>query len=257
MILLEVPKLTLSTDVIIPIVISWSVMVVSALLVWLCARWLQFTQEVTGALMLVSVLTNSTFIGIPIINAYLGSQSLPYIIVYDQLGTFLALATYGTFIVAFYAHKTEVNITMILTKVVSFPPFLSLALALFISGHSFGSDLGTVLATLSSLIVPLSLFAVGLQLQFRLPRHELEAFSLSLVIKLIIAPMVAMVTAYAFGWEGLATQVSIMEAGMPPMITAAAMASMVGLAPRLSAAIVGYGILFSFATSALLFIAIA
>jgi predicted permease len=43
-----------------------------------------------------------------------------------------------------------------------------------------------------------------------------------------------------------------MEAGMAPMITAGAMASLAGLAPRLSAAIVGYGILVSFFTSAIL-----
>jgi len=257
MILLEVPKLTLSTEIIIPIAISWSSMIVSALLVWLFARWLYFTHEVTGALMLVTVLTNSTFVGIPIINAYLGSKSLPFIIVYDQIGTFLALSTYGTFIVAFYAHRTKVNFSMILIKVVSFPPFISLVVAMMISGHAFSSDITSFLEMLSSLIVPLALFAVGLQLQFRLPRHELQAFSLSLVIKLIIAPIIAIITAYTFGWEGLATQVSIMEAGMPPMITAAAMASMVGLAPRLCSAIVGYGILFSFATTALLFIAIA
>jgi hypothetical protein len=36
---------------------------------------------------------------------------------------------------------------------------------------------------------------------------------------------------------------------MAPMITAGAIASMAGLAPRLSSAIVGYGILFSFITT--------
>jgi len=256
MILLEVPKLTLSTDIIIPIVISWSTMIVSAILVWFSSRWLHFTHEVTGALMLVTVLTNSTFVGIPIINAYIGNESLPFIIVYDQIGTFLALSTYGTFIVAFYAHKTKVNLSMIVTKVVIFPPFISLVVTVMISGHIFASETISFLETLASLIVPLALLAVGLQLQFKLPRHELQAFSLSLLIKLIIAPTVAIITAYIFDWEGLATDVSIMEAGMPPMITAAAMASMVGLAPRLCSAIVGYGILLSFATTALLYMAI-
>lgn len=257
MILLEVPKLSLSSDIIIPIVISWCVMIISAILVWFSSRWLHFSHEVTGALMLVTVLTNSTFVGIPIINAYLGSQSLPFIIVYDQIGTFLALSTYGTFIVTYYAHKSKVNVSMIVIRVISFPPFISLVVAIIISGHLFSSTTISFLDTLASLIVPLALLAVGLQLQFRLPRHELQAFSLSLAIKLIIAPIIAIITAYAFGWESLATKVSIMEAGMPPMITAAAMASMVGLAPRLCSAIVGYGILFSFATTALLFIAIA
>ena len=41
--------------------------------------------------------------------------------------------------------------------------------------------------------------------------------------------------------------------GMAPMITAGAIASMAGLAPKLSSAIVGYGILISFITTAILF----
>jgi len=40
---------------------------------------------------------------------------------------------------------------------------------------------------------------------------------------------------------------------MKPMITAGAIASMVGLAPRLSSAIVGYGTLLSFFTTWILF----
>jgi len=47
----------------------------------------------------------------------------------------------------------------------------------------------------------------------------------------------------------LAANVSIMEASMAPMITAAAVASMAGLAPRLSSAIVGYGIILSLGTT--------
>jgi len=57
----------------------------------------------------------------------------------------------------------------------------------------------------------------------------------------------------AFSWDNMAAKVSILESGMAPMITAGAIASMAGLAPRLSSAIVGYGIVFSFGTSAVLY----
>ena len=66
--------------------------------------------------MLVSILTNSSFLGIPIINAYMGETALPYIMIYDQFGTFLAFALYGTFIVSFYSHKSEVNIKIMGVK---------------------------------------------------------------------------------------------------------------------------------------------
>jgi len=62
---------------------------------------------------------------------------------------------------------------------------------------------------------------------------------------------------YIFGWGDLLIgKVSIMEAGMASMITAGVIASMNGLAPRLSNAIVAYGIALSFVTSWILYIII-
>ncbi|WP_151028996.1 AEC family transporter [Aliarcobacter cibarius] len=75
---------------------------------------------------------------------------------------------------------------------------------------------------------------------------------MALIVKLIFAPIVAIIVCKIFGWTGLAATVSILEAAMAPMITAGAIAAMAGLAPRLSSAIVGYGILFSFVTTYIL-----
>ena len=99
----------------------------------------------------------------------------------------------------------------------------------------------------------MALVAVGLQLQFKLPKEDLKPFSIALVIKLIIAPIFAIIICKIFSWDNEVSVVSIMESAMAPMITAGAIASMAGLAPRLSSAIVGYGILISFITTAILF----
>jgi len=109
------------------------------------------------------------------------------------------------------------------------------------------------LSTLANTIVPVALVAVGLQLQLKLPGHEIKPFGIALFIKLIISPMIAMFIVNIAGWTNLAASVSVMEAGMAPMITAGAMVSLSGLAPRLSSAIVGYGILISFFSTAVLF----
>lgn len=52
----------------------------------------------------------------------------------------------------------------------------------------------------------------------------------------------------ALGVKGEAARVSVMEAAMPPMVSAGALASLAGLSPRLSSAMVGLGIPLSFAT---------
>jgi len=204
-------------------------------------------------LMLVAVLTNSSFLGIPIIKAYLGDGALPFILVYDQLGTFLALATYGIFVAAYYSNKSEINVQIMAVKIFTFPPFISLIIALLFIGIPFPEEITKVLAILANTIVPIALVAVGLQLQLKLPGHEIKPFGMALLIKLVIAPMIALAMVKIAGWSNLAANVSVMEAGMAPMITAGAMASLSGLAPRLSSAIVGYGILVSFFTTAVLF----
>lgn len=253
MILLQIPKLTFSMDVMIPVIVAWTVIIVTASLTLFVSNLLRFSKEVTGALMLVAVLTNSSFLGIPIIHAYMGDESLPFILVYDQLGTFLALATYGIFVSAYYSNKSEINVQIMAVKILTFPPFISLVLALFFIGTPFPEEILKVLATLANTIVPLALVAVGLQLQLKLPGHEIKPFGIALFIKLVIAPMIALAIVKLAGWTNLAADVSVMEAGMAPMITAGAMASLSGLAPRLSSAIVGYGILISFLTTAALF----
>ena len=253
MIILQVPKLTFSMDTLIPIIVAWGVMGISAILVLLFARIFSFSKEITGSLMLVAILTNSSFMGIPIINAYMGESSLAYILVYDQLGTFIALATYGTFIASYYSSKSQISFKIITLKVLTFPPFLSLVLALLLMGVEFHPVLSKVLSSFANTIVPIALVAVGLQLQFKLPKEDLKPFSVALFIKLIIAPIIAIIICKIFDWNNQASMVSIMEAAMAPMITAGAIASMAGLAPRLSSAIVGYGILISFLTTAILF----
>ncbi|RDX33517.1 AEC family transporter, partial [Arcobacter sp. HD9-500m-PIT-SAG02] len=96
MILLQIPRLTFSFDVLIPIVIAWTVMILTAIFILFISKILNFNKEITGSLLLVGILGNTSFLGIPILNAYFGEYSLPYVIIYDQIGTFIALATFGT-----------------------------------------------------------------------------------------------------------------------------------------------------------------
>ena len=253
MILLQIPKLSLSLDIMIPVIIAWIVMILTAMITLFISKIYHFSKDVTGALMLVAVLTNSSFLGIPIINAYLGDEALPFILVYDQLGTFLALATYGIFVAAYYSNKSDINVQIMVVKILTFPPFISLVIALFLIGIPFPEEITKVLAILANTIIPLALVAVGIQLKLKLPGHEIKPFGMALLIKLVIAPVIALCIVKIAGWTSLAANVSVMEAGMAPMITAGAMASLSGLAPRLSSAIMGYGILISFFTTAVLF----
>ncbi|PLY13670.1 AEC family transporter [Sulfurimonas sp. CVO] len=249
LVLLQIPKLNFSFEVMIPVFIAWLVMSISALAVLYFSKLLTFTKEITGALMLVAVLGNTSYLGIPMIQAYFGESALGYVVMYDQLGSFIALSTYGTFVSIYYSNTQNVDIKVLFLKILTFPPFLALIIALCFIGTTFHPVVESVLSSLASTIIPLALVAVGLQLQFKLPSEDIKPFTLALGIKLILAPILAIIICNIFSWNSKAALISIMEASMAPMITAAAIASMAGLAPRLSSAIVGYGIIFSFFTT--------
>lgn len=249
LVLLKIPQLSFSFEVVIPVVIAWAVMSLSAFVTFYISKILSFSREITGSLMLVAVLGNTSYLGIPIIQAYFGENALGYVMMYDQMGTFIALCTYGTFVSIYYSDTQEVNIKAIVLKIVSFPPFIALIIALFFMGRGFSPMLQSVLSSLANTIIPLALVAVGLQLKFKLQKEYIKPFSIALFIKLIFAPVVAVTINFLFGWNSQAATISIMEASMAPMITAAAVASMAGLSPVLSSAIVGYGILISFLTT--------
>ncbi|MFT7004809.1 MAG: putative permease [Sulfurimonas sp.] len=253
MTLLHIPKMILSFDVLIPIIISWVVVIISAILILYISKRLEFSKNTTGALMLVGALGNTTFIGIPINLAYFGEASLSYVLVYDQLGSFILLSTYGTFISIYYSSTEHVDAKAIVFKMISFPPFIALLVALLLIGTTFNSTVTSVLSSFADTIVPLALVAVGMELKFKLPKEYKKPFMTALGVKLIAAPIIAIILAFVFSWDTLSAQVSIVESGMGPMITAGAVASMAGLAPRLSSAIVGYGTLFSFITTWILY----
>ncbi|MEA1914003.1 MAG: AEC family transporter [Campylobacterota bacterium] len=246
MVLLHVPKIVLSLDMFFPIVIPWVITLLGALSILALSNIFHWNKQTTGALLLVGVLGNTSFLGIPIVEFYLGTHALPYVMIYDQLGTFLALSTYGGIVIALYSKNGKVHARTILIKIFTFPPFMALIVAFALSGYTFYPSINTVLSNLANTLVPVALVAVGFSLRLKIPKEDLSAFISGLGVKLILLPSFAFIIAGVFNLEGLAVDVSILESGMGPMITAGAVATIAGLSARLCSAIIGYGILFSF-----------
>ena len=130
---------------------------------------------------------------------------------------------------------------------------IALVLALALKAFPYPPLAESLLTTLSATLVPLVMIAVGFQLTLQLDRRAVSQLSIGLSIKLIIAPITALLVCKAVGLEGEAVQVSIFEAGMPPMVSACALAILANLSPALTAALVGIGIVLSFATLPVLY----
>jgi hypothetical protein len=92
------------------------------------------------------------------------------------------------------------------------------------------------------------MIAVGFRMVLRLPKSTHAPLGAGLAIKMVVAPLLALGFCRLAGWDSEPLRVTIMEAGMPPQISAGAVAIAAGLAPELVAALVGYGILLAFIT---------
>ena len=74
--------------------------------------------------------------------------------------------------------------------------------------------------------------------------------------KLILAPLTIAGVAYILHLKGTVPQISIFEASMAPMITAAVIADQYQLNPKLANLMVGTGILLSFITTGIWYLAL-
>jgi predicted permease len=118
-----------------------------------------------------------------------------------------------------------------------------LVVALTVMPESPPGWLAHGLQSLSGAMLPLVMLAVGFSLRFQLPLAEIRALTLGLTLKLLLLPMLVWACSLLAGLSGDMLDVNVLETAMPPMITAAVLAIAHGLAPRLAAAMVGYGIL--------------
>lgn len=247
-VLTYVPRLQLDLSLAGIIATPWLLMLLSVGLVSLATRLFGFERQVHAVLLLCVALCNSSFIGYPMVRALLGDHALPYAVVYDQFGTFVLLSTFGLYVLARYSGDAPPTAGEILLRILRFPPLWALLFAVTLMPAEPPSWVASALKSLADAMLPLVMLAVGLTIQLRLSRAELAPLAVGLLLKLLVLPAVALPLSLAFGLRGEMLQVNVLETAMPTMITAAALAISHRLAPRLAAAMVGYGIVLSLVT---------
>lgn len=247
-VLTYVPRLQLDTSLVGLMATPWLLMLATVALVSLATRQFGFARDVHAVLLICVALANSSFIGYPMVRALLGDHALPYAVVYDQFGTFVLLSTFGLYVIARYSGDAPPTARQVLGRIAGFPPLWALLFALTLMPVQPPTWIATGLKQLADAMLPLVMLAVGLSIRLRLSRDELAPLGIGLVLKLVLMPALALPIAWAFGLQGAMLQVNVLESAMPTMITAAALAISHRLAPRLAAALVGYGILLSLLT---------
>lgn len=252
-ILLKVPEITLSGQSFVAAVLPWFMLLISTLLVWLLARRFRWSRSATGVLLLVVPLGNTSFLGVPMVNAFFGEAGIAPLILYDQAGTVLIFATYGSIILSIYGRHGGGSTKKVLLRSLLFPPTLALLAGLLLRDWPYPQALVEILEDLAGALTALVMTAIGFQLKLRLQPTTLGPLASGLAIKLAIAPLIGLAACRLLGLDGLPADVAVFEAGMPPMVTASALAVAAGMDAELAIALAGLGIIVSFVTLPILF----
>ncbi|GAM09569.1 putative transporter [Geobacter sp. OR-1] len=238
--------LTLEPSLLLTGLMAWLLFGAGWLFFAAAARLLRLSAGATGALVLVGGLGNTSFVGLPMIEAWYGKELLGIGIIADQLGSFLVLSTLGVLAASIYS-SGGVSARAMGRKVIMFPPFQALCLAFLLKPVPFHPMVVTVLQKLADTIAPVAIVSVGFQLIFGAAAAQAKPLLTGLAFKLLFGPaLIALLYIGLFGGADQTMRVTLFEAAMPPMITAGIVAVDHGLEPDLVALMLGIGIPLSF-----------
>lgn len=242
MILRELPRMTFDVNALWLFSVGIAVFVGALIVIGAFGKLRSWSKAEIAAMILCAGLGNTSFVGLPVMRLVFGGSAVGPALVVDQ-SSFVALALGGTTIAAWGAGKA-LSVRQAAERILLFPPTVaalsSLALA-HVGLAPFESFLDDALYAIAQTLSPVALFAVGLQFTgFRW--NKPEQLAVGLTWKLVLAPFVILGFAAMAQTQDPIRAIGILQAGMPPMVTAAIVAESEGLEPELASQMVVTGL---------------
>jgi len=248
--LLYVHEMKFEAALIFPVAMAWVMFGVGAVFFRTASLWTGWSPQTIGGLILTGSLANTSFVGLPMIEAYYGNKNgeLAIGLLIDQLGTYMVLCTLGLFVAVTYSAGTT-TLPAMAKKLFLFPPFIALAFAFLLMPFEYSDLLKGTLGRLGATLAPLALVSVGSQLRMEAIRGRVKNLAYGLGYKLILGPaLIWGLFVGLFDAVGTAIQITVFEAAMAPQIGGAIIAIQHKLDAPLVTLMVGIGIPLSFLT---------
>ncbi len=172
-----------------------------------------------GVMVLAATYGNVTYLGLPVITETLGQEKGYVAILYDLLAHTPLVLTIGAFIAARYGNGGKVSVAGSLKRVITLPPLWGVAagVAVHFGEVAVPQPLLDTAMLMGKAVIPVMTFTVGLALDFGdLKRLPLAAPAL--VIKLILAPVLAWWVGSRLGLTGDLLRAVTLEGAMPVMV---------------------------------------
>ncbi len=249
LVLYHVHGLNFSVSQISFIAMPWMLLGLAILVFGVLYKLRFLSKSVFVCLVLTAGFGNTSFVGFPILESYLGSLALSNGILIDQAGTFLALSLAGLLFISIVS-GSSFRIQDSIKRLLTFPPFVALIVASILRPFPFPSYISALLLKLGGTLPPLALFSVGFLLKLNTLKLYTKPLLIGLTFKLCLSPVF-----FYFFYKALipldrfAFQVVVLEASMAPMVTSSILAIEEDFAPGLAVAMLGLGIPISFVST--------
>jgi len=222
---------------------------VQGALAWLVGRALRLESPLQSSFLLVAMFTNCGNFGLPLNLFAFGQAGMDTALVFFVVSSLLVNSV-GVYI----ASRGRAGVRRALLNVLR-TPLLWSGLAGFLVNLCAVTLPETVVRAVQLAgqgAVPVMLLVLGMQLaRVALNEHK-SAMAAALLLKLVLAPLVAVGLATLLGMRGLVRQVGILEASMPTAVTATILATEFDAAPHFAAGVVFLSTLLSLVSLTLL-----
>jgi len=187
-----------------------------------------------STLILSGVMGNTAFLGYLLVEIFFGANNLPYGILFDQIHLY-------TFLIIIYPLITILSgnsINNIKSSFIS-PPIIAFLIGLILRNFYMPSIIIESLNILKSTTTPLVMLYIGINLEFKFSRKDLEYLIPVSVFKLIIFPFLFYFVSSFFTIQINILNVALLQSMMPTMMATIIYGAQIGLNKKTLAKAVG------------------
>lgn len=187
---------------------------------WIIGTFFNFEHRRLGALILAAAFPNVTYLGLPVLEQTFGSWARSVVIQLDLFAISPLLFTLGIVIVRHYG-KDTLNSRQSAWTSLNAPPFWAagLAVALNLNGLVSPGWLSGTLKLLSTAVVPLMLFSLGLALNWQSMKIRNIPYILPVIlVKMLLLPLFALFLVDHLVLPNDHKAAAVLDLAMPSMV---------------------------------------
>ncbi len=201
-------------------ILGFSCIVFAMLCSWLVGTLFKFENKRLGAMILAAAFPNVTYLGLPVLEQTFGNWARSVVIQMDLFATSPFLFTIGIIVVRHYGEDTAEKPKSALSFL-NVPPFWAAAMAVILNLNGIVAPvwLAGVLQKLSSAVVPLMLFSLGLALNWKAVIGRNIPYVMPVIlIKMLLMPLFAILLISYLPMEGRYKAAVVLDMAMPSMV---------------------------------------